>query len=675
MADMDMLETSTTASWTDVQIPPAPDADVPPLGRQYVVLDVEAAAMEAIPLNILFSVLQAKLSRTRVDGPPSASEVLSENTWDEQFPHRRVHVEPEDGYRLHVRTDSLGGRVPAGLMRFRDAAAAMSSPSTIVGPCVVRGVGAGKIMLSRLMDDVIPGPEVRHSYLVNVYLSYEAPLKRPRVGDGGPLRDLVFVPRPEEEEFMSLFVSLSRLGHGPTVMPVVGCVQSWSMGRMEVLVRTQQNGLFRGPNGLVHAARVGAASCHNVQANRLHPLSAASVVSVLGDLQVAMVLSAEQLRSSMVIYKAVLSYAVDHDLSALQEVLVQYKAKVTEHDDMADVHSERHVRDEADAVLYVNNVLALITSSIHKMGAWRNVPREVVGDHHVFFRILSILSPLITATVDFGEYIVVEDVMSVTAGVLMPFTSINGHGEHVQGPWGKTKEDVLVEWVLSILKRVYDVLVDIMGASRVQSTNAVKSTIDVFVPSFEPTMQALFLALMSERPGYDGSLSHEISDSTEHLFLSKQEISGWPNEVVQEYQIPFHALSSENDALGLSDLPRVVHSDIVRLHIEVGVHKNFGLVEKMSQVPSFKDKMANIVTTEVVDVLFEHCRDASTVTDNHLELVPLPVSFWGADFLSMTTDQRAVVKYLFYKRLSDVVSEWRNADRSGRWQMSFIRYK
>ena len=41
----------------------------------------------------------------------------------------------------------------------------------------------------------------------------------------------------------------------------------------------------------------------------------------------------------------------------------------------------------------------------------------------------------------------------------------------------------------------------------------------------------------------------------------------------------------------------------------------------------------------------------------------------------MTTAQRAVVKYMFYKRLSDVVSEWRNADKSSRWKMSFTRYK
>ena len=444
---------------------------------------------------------------------------------------------------------------------------------------------------------------------------------------------------------------------------------------MEVLVRSQQHGLHRGPNGLVHATRVGAAGVHNVQANRLHPMSAAASSSILGDLHVAIVMSAEQLRSSMAIFRAVLSNALEHDLSTLKDELVQYKAKVTEHDAMSGVWTERYVRDEEDAMSYANNVLALITTSVHKMSAWMNVPKQVIGDHHVFFRVLAIVSPLITATVSFEGYLTVDDVMPVTAGVLMPFTAIDGNGKHVQGPWGKTKEDVLVEWVLSILKRVHEVLVDVMGAERVREGNFVKATIDVFVPSFEPTMQSLFLSLMSERPGYDGNLSHEISDSSEHLFLSKQEISGWSDEVVREYQIPFQSLAHDNDTVSLSNFSAITHSDIVRLHIEVNVHKNYNLLEKLSYVQSFKDRMSDVVTPAVVNVLYEHCRDATTVTDNHLEFVPIPATLWSVDFLSMTPNQKAVVKYVFYKRLSDVVSEWRNADKSGRWKMSFTRYK
>ena len=197
----------------------------------------------------------------------------------------------------------------------------------------------------------------------------------------------------------------------------------------------------------------------------------------------AIVMSAEQLRSSMAIFRAVLSNALEHDLSTLKDELVQYKAKVTEHDAMSGVWTERYVRDEEDAMSYANNVLALITTSVHKMSAWMNVPKQVIGDHHVFFRVLAIVSPLITATVSFEGYLTVDDVMPVTAGVLMPFTAIDGNGKHVQGPWGKTKEDVLVEWVLSILKRVHEVLVDVMGAERVREGNFVKATIDVFVLS------------------------------------------------------------------------------------------------------------------------------------------------------------------------------------------------
>ena len=162
--------------------------------------------------------------------------------------------------------------------------------------------------------------------------------------------------------------------------------------------------------------------------------------------------------------------------------------------------------------------------------------------------------------------------MPVTASVLLPFTCIDGHGHHVDGPWGKTKEDVLVEWVLSILKRVHSVLVDVMGAERVRGGNFVKSTVDILVPSFEPVMQAVFLALMSERPGYEGGLSYEISDSSEHLFLSKHELSDWPDHVVQEYQIPFQALAHDNNTVNMSNVHTITHSDVIRLNLEVDVH-------------------------------------------------------------------------------------------------------
>jgi len=95
----------------------------------------------------------------------------------------------------------------------------------------------------------------------------------------------------------------------------------------------------------------------------------------------------------------------------------------------------------------------------------------------------------------------------------------------------------------------------------------------------------------------------------------------------------------------------------------------------MSYLKSFQERMDEVVTPEVTDVLYSHCKDATLVTDDHLELVPLPNTFWSVDYLSMTTQQKSVVKYVFYKRLSDVVSEWRNADKTGRWKMSFIRYK
>ena len=52
-----------------------------------------------------------------------------------------------------------------------------------------------------------------------------------------------------------------------------------------------------------------------------------------------------------------------------------------------------------------------------------------------------------------------------------------------------------------------------------------------------------------------------------------------------------------------------------------------------------------------------------------------PSTPWSVDYLSMSPEQKSVTKYVFYKRLSDIVSEWRNADKTGRWKVSFIHYK
>ena len=86
--------------------------------------------------------------------------------------------------------------------------------------------------------------------------------------------------------------------------------------------------------------------------------------------------------------------------------------------------------------------------------------------------------------------------------------------------------------------------------------------------------------------------------------------------------------------------------------MELTVHKAYDLLGQLSSVPSFKDKMDQVVTSDVVDSLYQNCRDDTTIVDNHMELVPLPDSFWGTDYLNMSANQRNIVAFLFRKRLS-----------------------
>ena len=85
--------------------------------------------------------------------------------------------------------------------------------------------------------------------------------------------------------------------------------------------------------------------------------------------------------------------------------------------------------------------------------------------------------------------------------------------------------------------------------------------------------------------------------------------------------------------------------------------------------------MDEVVTEKVVDVLYEHCHKETTVTDKHLERVPVPDTFWGVSLRDMPSSQQGVATFLFRKRLSDVVSEWKNTDKGGKWQTSFVIYQ
>ena len=71
------VETSTTASWTDVH----PGAGVQYGGvaapeRPLLVLNVEDTVLDGVPLEALFGLVQAKLSKPRTNGPPTPAEVI-----------------------------------------------------------------------------------------------------------------------------------------------------------------------------------------------------------------------------------------------------------------------------------------------------------------------------------------------------------------------------------------------------------------------------------------------------------------------------------------------------------------------------------------------------------------------------------------------------------------------
>ena len=108
-------------------------------------------------------------------------------------------------------------------------------------------------------------------------------------------------------------------------------------------------------------------------------------------------------------------------------------------------------------------------------------------------------------------------------------------------------------------------LIEVLGHARVQESHAVKKMIDFLVPCLEPSMQSVMLALLTPRPGYDGALSHEISDSTEHLYLSKRQVSGWSAVQLTEYQIPFFALSNDHAGMNLENMSLATTADFLRL--------------------------------------------------------------------------------------------------------------
>ena len=111
---------------------------------------------------------------------------------------------------------------------------------------------------------------------------------------------------------------------------------------------------------------------------------------------------------------------------------------------------------------------------------------------------------------------------------------------------------------------------------------------------------------------------------------------------------------------------------------EIGVHEAFHFVHKIEAVPSFKEVMSaqGLVDAEVQNTLHGVLQNSLVVTDALIEEVPLPHTMWGVSFLSMNDVQKSVTKYLFHKRLADVVSGWRDIDHSANpWTVAFGMYK
>ena len=108
---------------------------------------------------------------------------------------------------------------------------------------------------------------------------------------------------------------------------------------------------------------------------------------------------------------------------------------------------------------------------------------------------------------------------------------------------------------------------------------------------------------------------------------------------------------------------------------EIAAHVSFDLQQKLALVPSFQDMMSVVVKEDVVNTLHAACQNVNVVGDSHVELVDLPESMWGVPYMSMTSQQQDIVRFLFYKRLADIVSDWKNKNPSGPWVVAFQRYK
>ena len=88
-------------------------------------------------------------------------------------------------------------------------------------------------------------------------------------------------------------------------MPVSGCIQAWSRGRVEAMVRTQRHQESAQLNGGVHCCVLGAAGVHSVHENRFHDLVSFSL-SMMGSLDMSISFACEKLRLSLLAFRAML---------------------------------------------------------------------------------------------------------------------------------------------------------------------------------------------------------------------------------------------------------------------------------------------------------------------------------------------------------------------------------
>ncbi len=558
---------------------------------------------------------------------------------------------------------------PAGLVLFADMAQSMA-PLGAFRWVTVQGVAEGKLFaaeVTNLAPNVFGhsmNHECRMPFVTNVYLTkacadYGARRAMSFQGLDGDhhaaraqRRDYCIGLAEDQLDLRYLLGGLARVGVHVHILGSVARVESFSLGRCETWILPVQQNIPLCPNGPVQGFAAGAAGLVSYLYNQC-PEVAVNGFRGLADLSMNVLMTIDQFRLKLLSFKACLT---DHESSdTVLKDLAEAQA----------LYNGHPLTNTDDALAYRQNVLEAVSNDNFR--SWKAVPKRILTDQVLFTKLTVMACPMLSGYFDVDRH-VSKDFGHLPAGATIPFVALTKDGRRDETTLlPVTREDLLFQVVTFWVSMMSHELTSV-GLQ----AEAVLQFLAIMVPGFDNLVQAVLITAIRAsgraghafgRPGcpIDMVLA-KLQDSSDHLFLTKNDLDSWDLDRVRKYAFPHHLLPvSQMNSLTNIQLGPIVDG-VTRGMTTSGARVLFRTTMTFEQAC----KQGGLLTDQMVEELYGLTNTLDVVDDQHVEAVQLPVAVTASPNVELAT-------FLARKCLAMTLQKWNV--QSGGWSLDLTRYE